>query len=175
MNNTYIEQDDVTTYGCGCTSTSCGCNGNGGDDNTGEESPDDKKTLGMYDYLKDFDSWSDDEKLKLFLPMVEFYYRVDVEKKSTGFDITQVIANITKATGRAVDKIDFTISHQGILTAMIVFKPLEIRKLPTTLSTSILQWAKKNQVQYVYNAYHTGKIAKVESFDSSRTDPQIML
>ncbi|WP_301204446.1 hypothetical protein [Bacteroides acidifaciens] len=175
MSNTYIEQDDVTTYGCGCTSTSCGCNGGSGDDNTGEENPDDKKTLGMYDYLNDFDSWSDDEKLKLFLPMVEFYYRGDVEKKSTGSDMTQVIANITKATGRAVDKIDFTISHQGILTAMIVFKPLEIRKLPTAISKPILSWARKNKVQYVYNAYHTSKISKVESVDVSRLDPQITL
>lgn len=174
MNNTYIEQDDVTTYGCGCTNTQCGCNC-GNDNNTEDESPDDKKTLGIYDYLKDFDKWDDNEKLKLFLPMVEFYYRGDVEKKATSTDLNQVIADITKATGRAVDKIDFTLSHQGVLTAMIVFKPLEIRKLPSAIAQPILQWAKKNQVQYVYNAYHTGKVAKVESFEGSRTDPQIML
>lgn len=170
----YIEQDDVTTYGCGCTSTQCGCEDSDDNNTPGDGDPSDK-TLGIYDYLKDFDNWDENEKLKLFLPMIEFYYHGDVEKKFTGTNLTQFIADTTTATGRAVEKVDFTISHQGVLTAMVIFKPLEVRKLPSAMAKQILAWARKNMVQYVYNAYHTDKISKVEFFDTSRTDPQIML
>lgn len=153
----FIEVDRETNTGCcGCGNPECTCgNENGGTDS---DQPATSSNISMYDYLKDFDKMSDQEKAALFLPMVEFFYTENSYKQDAGAAVSKGIMEVTLKTGRVVDDIQFQMSHQGVYTVMVVFKPLDMRMIRTQpiqpdLREKIVQWGTMTGMLKISSAY----------------------
>ena len=140
----YIEKErnPITTYSCeeSCAcGDSCTCNSNTNGDNTS------LYDASKYAYLDDFDSWEDEDKYALFMPMTRHVYNHSLSQIHNdgicNYDlINHTITKIHMKTGRTLKEIKYDYSHQGVPTVLLIFNPITESILPEPYGSKISQW-----------------------------------
>lgn len=119
MSNYTENKNGISSFNAGqcIPECECGCEGNGCFD-------DDTKFPPAWDFLNDWDSWSDEEKAMIFVPYIEYINDSCIDKGSMGKYVSEAIAKRQLKYHTEPLSITFNLTANSQIITQLIYAPI---------------------------------------------------
>lgn len=118
MSNYTEKKAGVSEFVTGCIpECECGCEGDGCFDNDAKFPP-------AYDFLNDWDSWSDEEKAMIFVPYIEYINDSYTDKNSMGKYVSEAMARRGLKYHTEPCSVTFQLTANSQIITQVIYEPI---------------------------------------------------